>query len=492
MYKVSLINDGLETVIHSPHVDDLKLSSGMINLGLNQIDSFTFSINLGNPGYGKIKPLRTLVKVKDTKRNKIIFDGRVLKPQSSMSDSCMFSGAYICESKMGYLQDSAQRHAEIHDTSIRDFFQIMINNHNRSVEPYKRFQVGEVTVINTTDNVYRYLSYDRTFPTIKDKLIDREGGYLRIREDGGTTYIDYLAEIGEVKATQIRIAKNLKSISKEVNPTEVITRLVPLGETIQSEDETATDASPPRLTIAEVNGGIDYLDDPEMQKEFGIIEGSVTWDNVTEPSVLLSKGRDYLKNQKAARVTYTISAYDLSLIGLDVNSFEVGNWHPVVNPVLGIIDEPLQIIEKQIDINSPQNAALTIGQKYRTLSQYQAETNKARKSVVNLRDTIASQTEKVIALNESLSAAQKTIKELQQTVNNADLGNLQPTLDAINTQLGKLAEKINAIGAEIPADLAANLKQIQSNLTTLKTFKKNQDLLNADFENRLTKLEGGK
>ncbi|MDT2258181.1 phage tail protein [Paenibacillus larvae] len=218
----------------------------------------------------------------------------------------------------------------------------------------------------------------------------------------------------------------------------------------------------------------------------------MTWDNVTEPSVLLSKGRDYLKNQKAARVTYTISAYDLSLIGLDVNSFEVGNWHPVVNPVLGIIDEPLQIIEKQIDINSPQNAALTIGQKYRTLSQYQAETNKARKSVVNLRDTIASQTEKVIALNESLSAAQKTIKELQQTVNNADLGNLQPTLDAINTQLGKLAEKINAIGAEIPADLAANLKQIQSNLTTLKTFKKNQDLLNADFENRLTKLEGGK
>ncbi|AQT84285.1 hypothetical protein ERICIV_03579 [Paenibacillus larvae subsp. larvae] len=490
MYQVTLINDGVETAIHSPHVDDLKLSSGSINLGLNQIDSFTFSINFGNPGYGKIRPLRTLVKVKDTKRNKIIFDGRVLKPQSSMSDSGIFSGSYICESKMGYLQDSAQRHAEIHDTSIRDFFKLIIDQHNRSVEPHKRFKVGEVTVTNSTDNVYRYLGYDRTFPTIKDKLIDREGGYLRIREDGGTTYIDYLAEIGELKSTQIRIAKNLKSISKEVNPTEVITRLLPLGETIQNEDETATDASPPRLTIAEVNGGVDYLDDLEMQKEFGIIEGSVTWDNVAEPSILLSKGRDYLKNQKAARVTYTVSAYDLSLIGLDIDSFEIGNWHPVINPVLGI-DEPLQIIEKQIDINSPQNASLTIGEKFRTLSQYQAETNKARKSVVNLRDSVALQTEKVIALNESLSAAQKTIKELQQTVNNADLGNLQPTLDAINTQLRKLADKINAIGEEIPADLPATLKQIQSDLTTLKTFKKNQELLNADFEKRLTKLEGG-
>lgn len=491
MYQVSLINDGVETVIHSPYVDELKLSSGVVNLGLNQVDSFNFSMNLNNPGYGKIRPLRTLVKVKDTKRNKIIFDGRVLKPQSSMSDSGMFSGSYICESKMGYLQDSSQRHAEIHDTTIRDFLKLMIDNHNRSVEPHKRFRVGEVTVTNTTDNVYRYLGYDRTFPTIKDKLIDREGGYLRIREDGGTTYIDYLAEIGEVKATQIRIAKNLKNISKEVNPTEVITRLVPLGETIQSEDETATDASPPRLTIASVNNGIDYLDDPEMQKEFGIIEGSVTWDNVTEPSILLTKGRNYLINQKAARVTYTVTAYDLSLIGLDIDSFEIGNWHPVVNPVLGI-DEPLQIIEKQIDINSPQNASMTIGEKFRTLSQYQAEVNKARKSVVNLRDTIASQSEKVVALNESLVAAQKTIEELKQTVSNADLGNLQPTLDAINTQLRKLADKINAIGAEIPADLPATLKQIQSDLNILKTFKKNQESINVDFENRLTKLEGGK
>src|SRR5699024_767787 len=133
---------------------------------------------------------------------------------------------------------------------------------NRQVEAHKRFKLGEVTVSNPTDNVYRYLGYENSFETIKDKLVDRLGGYIRARHESDGLYLDYLEEVGEyVKSTPIRLAHNMQNVDYEVDPTEVVTRLVPLGKSIETEDEGAADASQARLTIEDVNNGVDYLDD---------------------------------------------------------------------------------------------------------------------------------------------------------------------------------------------------------------------------------------
>src|SRR5699024_7298003 len=139
------------------------------------------------------------------------------------------------------------------------------------------------------------------------------------------------------------IAKNLRSMSQSVDPTEIITRLTPLGERIESEDEEATDASEARLTIEEVNNGIPYIDREDLISEFGIKGGSMTWDDITLPERLLTAGQNWIDSQKVARTQYEISALDLSLIGLDIDYFDVGNSHPVYNPVMGI-DEKLRII----------------------------------------------------------------------------------------------------------------------------------------------------
>src|SRR5699024_10562809 len=125
------------------------------------------------------------------------------------------------------------------------------------------------------------------------------------------------------KQTLIKIAKNLKSISRSVDPTEIITRLTPLGTRIESEDEDATDASEARLTIEDVNNGLPYIDREDLIEEFGVIGGSMTWDDITLPNRLLSTGRNWINNQKVALYQYEISALDLSLIGLDIDSFDV-------------------------------------------------------------------------------------------------------------------------------------------------------------------------
>src|SRR5690606_1653310 len=262
MYKVTIINDGIETVIHHPAFGQPKLQSGQIKQEINKADGFIFMILPNNPGYNLIHPLKTLIKVLNLKTGKLEFDGRVLSPTENMAKSGAFAKSYHCESELGYLNDSAQRHGEYHDISVRDFLQVIIDNHNRDVaddDIDKTFVVGEVTVTDPNDSLYRYLGYESTLDTIFDKLIDRLGGELQVRKENGVRYLDYLQNPGELKETEIRLSKNLKSITKEVDPSEIITRLIPLGTRIESDDSDATDASQARLTIESVNNGKYYI-----------------------------------------------------------------------------------------------------------------------------------------------------------------------------------------------------------------------------------------
>lgn len=447
MYLVTIYdgpNDDKGIVIHSPYIDGVKLSSGTINLTIQGIPDMEFTINHKNPAWGKIKPLRTLIKVINLKKNKVMFDGRVLMPTEKMSSDGMFSIKYTCESKLAYLNDSNQRHGEYHNISVRDFLQVILDNHNRQVEPHKQFKIGNVTVKDNNDSLYRYLGYEKTYATIKDKLIERLGGFLVIRDEEDGMYLDYLESVGEFKNTPIRLRTNLKDMQREIDPLHVITRVIPLGQRIESEDETATDASQARLTIAEVNNGLDYLDDLELQKEFGIIEGTIIFDDVTQPSILKTRGEQFLANQKAAAVRYDITPVDVSLIDQSFDSFECGNWHQVVNPVFAI-DEVIQIIEQKIDINNPHSCSLTIGEKHKTLTQYQIEANKSASRVVELENIVTRQSQRIGQLLNEINNVNNEVNNVKQIIDSADLEGLPEAINALEQAIQDLNAALDGI-----------------------------------------------
>src|SRR5690554_1399271 len=99
MYEVKIFdgpddNDG--TVIHSPTVNDVKLPSGNIKKQINTSDQFDFHIYMNNPGYGKINPFDTLVKVKNEMTGEYEFEGRVLTPGENMDNNGLHSASYTC------------------------------------------------------------------------------------------------------------------------------------------------------------------------------------------------------------------------------------------------------------------------------------------------------------------------------------------------------------------------------------------------------------
>ena len=420
MYFVKIFDgpsDTTGTIIHNPYASGPKLTGGEATRKLDAVDDFTFSINMLNPAWGKLRPLHTLIKIIDAKSGQTVFNGRVLKPTKAMSDAGAFSESYVCESRLAYLQDTNQRHAELHNISVRDFFAKILETHNRQVEPYKQFKTGEVTVTDNNDSLYRYLGYDSTLSTIKDKLVSRLGGYLQIRDTPDGVYLDYLADIGElVEDTPIRLAHNLKSMTYEVDPTEIITRLIPLGEQLDSQNQGDTDASRARLTIAAVNGGKDYLDDAELQQEFGIITGTQIWDDVTDATNLKNKGQAYLDAQRLP-ASWSVTPLDLSQIGQDLQGFDVGNTYPLINPHL-VEKENIQVVEKKFDLLDPKKITLTIGDKKKTLSQYQSAANQASRQIVVIKEAVNGQYSKITSLDNELSGAKEDIVTLEAKIEN--------------------------------------------------------------------------
>lgn len=418
MYEVKLYDgadDSTGTIIHSHRVNTLKIE-GSIKNGINLIDSFDFSFYPDNIGYTMSKPFKTLVTVKNKLTNEYEFEGRILMPTEEMSTSGMVQKSFICEGELGYLHDAPQQHLEFRGTPTA-LITVILDYYNLQVEPYKHFEVGTITATNSTDNLYVYLSAEKTtFEEIMDKIVNKLGAELQIRKVNGIRYLDILKRVGEDTTTEIKLAKNLMSISKEVDPQEIITRLTPLGTRVKSEVEGATDASEARLTIESVNGGKAYIDREDLIAEFGIQGNSNTWDDVTLPERLLQSGIDFLNKQKVVLNQYKLSALDLSLIGLDTDSLKTGNGYPVRNPIMAI-DEILRVIGKTTDINNPEVSSVTVGDKFKTLSEYQQESNMQVSRVKELQATVDGQSLSIKTLRNSNTEITASYNAMQVSYN---------------------------------------------------------------------------
>ncbi|WP_366533559.1 phage tail spike protein (plasmid) [Carnobacterium maltaromaticum] len=460
MYRVSIFNEGVETVIHNPNVNNLKASIGSFALGINVICSFEFTINMNNPGYSLIYPRKTLIKVYNTSQKKFSFEGYVLIQNYKMSDEGLYTTSYTCVDEKNFLKNSMQRHNEIHNTTPKEMLRIMLDVHNKQVEENKRFVLGEVTVTNPTDNVYRYLTQDQnTWDAIFDKLIDRLGGELQVRKVNGVRYLDWLTEVGEVKETEIRVSKNLMNAEKEINTIDTYTRLIPLGARVESDNPNATDASEQRITITSVNNGKDYIDDLEAQKKFGIIEAYIIFDDVNQPSILKSKGEAEIHSNSLVRSSNTITALDLSTIGKDIDAFEVGNYYPLVNPAIS--NELVRVIEKRGDINEPHKASLTIGDKAIRASQFQAEANQSRQLVTKLKENQARQVQRLAVISNNLSNLQTMteteIAEIRQEIANLNIGSIENELNQILDLIANINMRLGLLESDtgwIPVTLS--------------------------------------
>lgn len=405
MYTIKAYVDGKEYTIHDARVKALTVGGNpYFEVGDNVNGSATFKVFPTHPYYDKVKKLTTdIVIYRDDEPE---FYGRVLYDDED------FSGTkkVFVEGELAFLCDSIQRPKVYHNISVKAYVQDLIDIHNAQVEERKQFVVGRVTVKDSNDSLYRYSNYEDTRTAFKDKLTSRLGGHLVIRHEDGLRILDYLSdEDYYTRNTQgIRFGKNLLDFSKNMDASDLVTCVIPLGAKLDEEDQDpALEAiSEQRITIASVNGGVDYVTDDNAVKEYGKIYKTVTWDDVTLPENLKKKGEEYLKSAQFEKMVLEVKAIDLNLTDDSFQQFEVGNKIQCVSTPNGL-DKEFPLTKKKVYITNFKNNTVTLGDE----TSVKSYTSSNRQNTAEIEETIKSLPSKSEILQEALRSAQDLINK---------------------------------------------------------------------------------
>lgn len=194
---------------------------------------------------------------------------------------------FLVKGRLAFLLDSVQRPYDFlsgdNYTTVEKLFAFYINNHNSQVDEAHKFKVGNITVEDPNNYVVRSDSqYLTTWESINQKLINSYGGYLWVRHEADGNYIDYLADFDTVSSQTVEFGKNLLSLNKITKGEDIATAIIPLGAKLQDEEGNDTEF---RLTISDINEGVDYVYNEEAVNEYGWIFKTVIWDDVTVPQI---------------------------------------------------------------------------------------------------------------------------------------------------------------------------------------------------------------
>lgn len=510
MYRVTVRQgwDGKETTIHSKNMNSVKLLSAKITKDVDSIDSFAFNISPKSPQYNAFKYRTTFVKVTNMKLGKVLFEGRVLPTTDSMDSSGIFDKSVTCEGLMAFLHDSIQDYYALSNNDLKAFLGHMIGVHNRQVDSYKRIKLGQVTVTSPSNNVYKSIDDSKTtYDTIKEKLIDKYGGEIRVRHESDGLYLDYMPEIATLSSQDIRLASNLLSLKRAIDPSEAYSVIKPLGaraETTTKTEEGEPDISQPRLTIESVNNGSSVLSSQSMIQKIGYVVHAEVWDDVKVASILKSKGQAMLDSQREIKEQFQVTAVDLSLLsGMTVDSFECGNYHQTINPLMGI-DEQLRIVGQSLDLCEPLNSTLSIGDKLLGQADYEALIKKQNEAIDEIKGRVTSQTARIATITEemkttnaALSSAQQELMSLKDEYNklianigDADFKAITAKLTELENQTMTIIKNLGEVGQSV-LDLESFkvTQEVVNNGQT--TINEQQKVTNEKIEQRLSALEEG-
>ena len=399
MYTIKAFVDGKEYMLHNPRVKNLMVGNPYFEVGDNVNGQAEFSVYPTHPFYKYVKKLTTdVIFYKDGVE---VFAGRVLYDDEELNGT----KKVFVEGELAYLCDSIQRQAVYHNISVVNYLKALLDNHNSQVEKRKQFALGRVSVTDPNDSLYRYSNYETTRDTLKDKLTSRLGGHFVIRKEAGVRYLDYLSDSDYyTKCSQeIRFGKNLLDFSKNIDASDLVTCLIPLGKKL---DESSIEGLEERLTIKSVNGGVDYVSDDNAVATYGKIYATQTWDDVTVPENLLKKAKEYLKKTQYEKMVLEIKAIDLNLTNTDVEEIKVGSMVRCVSAPNGL-DAEFPVTKLKIYISDFQKNTITLNSE----SDNATYTSSNAHTTQSIEETIEKLPTKSEILDEAFRAATEQMND---------------------------------------------------------------------------------
>ena len=356
MYKIKL--DG--KILYYPGDREAAVINPELDLQTGYAGELTLKVPALNPLYNDIHNRKSMISVYRDKTEIFYGEVRTREKDRFKNQPIKATGA------LSFLADTILPQQEWHDMSPREMLDAWLHLHNNQVEDRKKIYIGVVAIHDSNDSLYRITDRENTLEAIREKLVDRLGGYLRLRHEEDKLYLDWIniQEYGKYCEQPIQFGENLLDYSETMTADDVITALIPLGAAIEQEtDENASEFErlEKNVDITSVNDGKDYIYSKEAVESFGWVWKTEKWDDVATPANLLKKATEYLTTQQYENLVISLTAVDLSLFGQDYDSFDIGD-RVLCNAIPYGMKKVLPVMEMKIPLQQPDQAQLTLGE----------------------------------------------------------------------------------------------------------------------------------
>ena len=391
-------------------LESMKVLNPKLVLEDNGAGSLSMKLPPMNVGYASI--IRMITDISVQKDGEEIWAGRVLSENKDFWNN----RDLYCEGEMAFFNDSSQPPAEYNGLSVRAYLERLIAVHNSKVTPNRRFTLGAVTVVDKNFPTY-YTNYEKTM-AILNALVEQYGGHLRVRKVNGVRYLDYLAEYPDTCSQVIQFGSNLIDFTRKWDSTEFATVIVPLGNRLEDSPIEALDAY---LTVESVNRGSMYVQSNEAVAAYGWIEKTVTWDDVSDPAVLLEKAKTYLTDIQFDNLELELSALDLHYLDVKTEAVKLLDEIRVISRPHGL-DRMFPVKKLDIPLDNPEQTQFTLGDAVKT----------SLTSVNN--QTSAAILQKIEALPKAHSILKEAKENATQIMNMATTGYITITKDQYGSE----------------------------------------------------------
>lgn len=406
MYTIK--SDG--TVIYAPNVTNqgYNVSIPKLTIEINRAGSLEFTIPPSNPAYNAYSKLKSVITVEQDGQE--IWRGRVLDDTKDFYNNKKIT----CEGELAFLNDVLIRPSEYTGvTGLHNIFRMLINKYSSVASSYRDIKPGNITVPDVSDMSVSIKNPSNVMTELGDQLLSSVGGYLVLRRSNGVSYLDYIDDFDNISDQTIRFGENLLDIEEFIDASEVYTILIPYGK----QDENGN-----RVDITSVNNGADWIQSDQGIELFGKIEQAVAWDDISDPSQLLTAAQALMSEVIEMATTITIKAIDLHLLGINTDMIRIGQFVPVVSVPHGI-DAQFLCSKIVLDLMDPSNNEYSLGMIFNALTDQQVSANKQS---ANAYESAKTTSEGLNALRNETYENYVTTAEF-----NSEVGELQEAIKSI-------------------------------------------------------------
>jgi phage minor structural protein len=345
--------------IFNQQMQPIAILENAYNIGyekrFNELWTASFSMPADDPKNEECHPLN-FVEIVDDYTGEYIGLFRII-PSLTRKNESDFSVEYQCEHVLATLLDDVLfQYHQTTNLTTRDTLQYILD-----FQSVKRWKLGTVAI-------NRYFSYKWENENLLSSAFSVPKPFdVPYQWTWDTTSYPWILNLvaPETEVTcEIRYGKNMIGIEREIDPTEIVNRIYPLGygEGVN------------QLTIKDVNNGIPYVEDAESIAKYGL--RSYIWvdKRFEDVNTLKANALSLLRQWKEPKVTYRVSAADLSSITKeDIDKLKMGRIVRIVDPDIGIVEARI-VKEAKNDIKgNPGDIQLEIANKSDDITTLQSD-----------------------------------------------------------------------------------------------------------------------